>query len=136
MSTATRTALLLDGAWQLHLSDGTETIVDVPGAWTTQVAGEGDSHDTVRYVRSFTAEVAAGRRLVLCFGAVNHTATVVVNGVEIGTHAGAWEPFEFDVTDAMATGANTLEVVVSYPPRYGVDGETGFLEHPVGKQSW
>ena len=90
----------------------------------------------MRFTREFELASAPAERLVLCFGAVNHTASVRVNGREIGTHAGAWEPFEFDITDAAVTGINTLEVTVSYPPRFGTPEEPGFLEHPLGKQSW
>ncbi|MGM7678425.1 glycoside hydrolase family 2 protein [Microbacterium sp. A94] len=137
MSTAHRAAVSLDGAWLLHLPGESETHqVSVPGTWTTQVPGHGDSHETVRFQRALELHKQAGRRLVLCFGAVNHTALVRVNGNEIGTHIGAWEPFEFDITDAVVDGTNTLEVTVSYPPRYGSADEAGFLEHPLGKQSW
>lgn len=140
MSTASRSSLRLDGTWQLRLPDGSETSVEVPGAWTAQVDGYGDSHDAALYVRRFsvtdTDADGAADRLFLCFDAVNHTAVVRVNGVQVGTHAGAWEPFALDVTDAVTVGENTLEVEVSYPPRYGSADEPGFLEHPVGKQSW
>ncbi|MGP6170974.1 glycoside hydrolase family 2 protein [Microbacterium sp. A204] len=137
MLTAHRAAVSLDGAWLLHLpGDAESREVMIPGTWTTQVAGYGDSHETVRFEREFEVTSAPAGRLVLCFGAVNHTASVRVNGREIGTHSGAWEPFEFDITDAVSAGPNTIEVTVSYPPRFGSSSEPGFLEHPLGKQSW
>ncbi|MGM7697586.1 glycoside hydrolase family 2 protein [Microbacterium sp. A84] len=137
MSTAHRAAVSLDGAWILHLPGDTEAReVSVPGTWTTQVPGYGDSHESVRFERTFEAAPLQGQRVILRFGAVNHTADVRVNGIEVGSHSGAWEAFEFDITDAVTDGRNTVEVTVSYPPRYGSDVEAGFLEHPVGKQSW
>jgi hypothetical protein len=137
MFTAHRAAVSLDGAWLLHIPGNDQSQeVTVPGTWTTQVPGYGDSHETVRFVREFDLASAPAGRLVLCFGAVNHTASVWVNGQEVGTHSGAWEPFEFDITDAVIAGVNTVEVTVSYPPRFGTADEPGFLEHPLGKQSW
>lgn len=70
------------------------------------------------------------------FGAVNYAAKVVVNGTEVGQHTGAWTPFEFDVSDQLQAGTNTVEVTVSYPPMYGTETERGYLEIPHGKQSW
>lgn len=137
MSTALRAVISLDGDWKLHLPGDTGIrTVSVPGTWTTQVAGFGESHETVRFERSFDATVRPGRRVIVRFDAVNHTAVVRVNGIVVGEHVGAWEPFEFDVTDVVADGDNTLDVTVSYPPRYGSASEAGFLEHPLGKQSW
>ncbi|MCR2818000.1 hypothetical protein NQ166_04040 [Microbacterium sp. zg.Y1090] len=132
-----RRRLRLDGTWTLHLPDGATADVTVPGAWTAQIPGAGDAHDTVRYERRFDGEAAdAERRWVLRFDAVNHHARVVLNGILLGEHEGAWMPFEFDATAAMRAGENILEVTVSYPPRVGDDGEPGFLERPLGKQSW
>ncbi len=137
MSTALRAMISLDGDWKLHLpGDAGIRTVSVPGTWTTQVAGFGESHETVRFERSFDVTVRSDRRLIMRFEAVNHTAVVRVNGIVVGEHVGAWEPFEFDVTDVVVDGQNTLEVTVSYPPRYGSEAEAGFLEHPLGKQSW
>lgn len=137
MSTAPRPVRSLDGVWQLHVpGDAAIHDVLVPGAWTTQIPGHGDSHESVRYERSFHADVDSGGRLFLRFDAVNHAAHVQVNGVPVGSHEGAWEPFECDITDAVRPGPNTVEVTVSYPPRYGTAGEAGFLELPTGKQSW
>lgn len=135
---ACREVLSLDGDWSLQLPDGSSRTVRVPGSWTAQVDGYGDSHDTVRYERTFDWQptVEAERRQVLRFDAVNQTARVWLNGIFLGAHEGAWLPFEFDATEALAAGRNRVEVEVAYPPRLGTDEQPGFLEHPIGKQSW
>ena len=140
MTAPTRPRLSLDGQWDLEVQDDLGTAiahhrVEVPGAWTTQVPGAGDSHATVLYRRVFT-HAPTDAVTVLRFDGVNHHAAVTLNGTLLGEHAGAWEPFEFDATEALRAGENVLEVVVSYPPRFGVDGEPGYLEVPHGKQSW
>src|SRR5687767_14072596 len=54
------------------------------------------------YRRTFTVpEDRSTRRLLLHFGAVDWDATVWVNGNEVGSHRGGYDPFSFDVTDAL-----------------------------------
>ena len=67
--------------------------------------------------------------MLLHFGAVNWDAEVRVNGQRVGTHRGGFDPFSFDVTDALRSGAN--EVVVGVRNPLHVDHE---LAQPVGKQ--
>jgi len=45
---------------------------------------------------------AEGRRILLNFGAVDWDTTVWVNGKEVGNHKGGYDPFTFDITDAVA----------------------------------
>jgi hypothetical protein len=52
-----------------------------------------------------------GPRAWVRVGAAATEATVFVNGVEVGTHLGAWTPFEFEITDALRDDEeNELEV--------------------------
>lgn len=141
MSTSSRAIVSLDGMWDLTVlapdsSVGTTANVVVPGPWTTQIPGYGDSHDTVVYAREFTISPDATKRSYLRFAGVNYSATVNVNGVEVGSHTGSWTAFEFDVTEQLVDGTNRVEVTVAYPPRIGSPSELGFLEVPHGKQSW
>lgn len=53
-----------------------------------------------------------GSRLLLHFGAVDWDATVYVNGEEVGRHQGGFDPFTFDVTDALKD-SDSQEIVVS-----------------------
>jgi hypothetical protein len=80
------------------------------------------------YRRTFeTPKDAAGKRLLLHFGAVDWQATVWVNGKEIGAHQGGYDPFTFDITDALK-GDGTQEIVV------GVWDPTNDGPQPRGKQ--
>ena len=61
------------------------------------------------YRRTFEiAEAGRRQRLLLHFGAVDWQCTVWVNGQEVGEHTGGYDPFTFDITDALKDGANEL----------------------------
>jgi len=67
------------------------------------------------------------KRILLHFGAVDWQACVWVNGHKLGAHHGGYDPFTFDITDAL-NDTGTQEIVVSaYDPT-----DTGF--QPRGKQ--
>ncbi len=69
----------------------------------------------------------AGRRVLLHFGAVDWETTVWVNGREIGTHRGGYDPFSFDITDALnRTGEQEIVLAVWDPTDAGTQ--------PRGKQ--
>src|SRR5699024_10655579 len=52
----------------------------------------------------------AGQRVLLHFGAVDHDATVWVNGIEVARHRGGFSPFTADITDALDAGQGTVVV--------------------------
>ena len=45
--------------------------------------------------------IVKGKRLLLHFGAVDWRAEVWVNGKPVGKHEGGYDPFTFDITDAL-----------------------------------
>jgi hypothetical protein len=54
------------------------------------------------YRRTFvTPEMPKDGRLLLHFGAVDWEAVVSVNGQKVGEHRGGYDPFTFDITDAL-----------------------------------
>ena len=66
-----------------------------------------------QYRRSFaTPEIPAGSRAVLCFGGVKSAFRCWVNGAYAGFGKGSMLPVEFDVTDLLHPGQNTLAVEV------------------------
>jgi hypothetical protein len=82
------------------------------------------------YGRTFTVPKEWNRqRVLLHFGAVDWETAVFVNGKEVGTHRGGYDPFSFDITDALkdnATGEQELFVSVWDPTDAGAQ--------PRGKQ--
>jgi hypothetical protein len=83
------------------------------------------------YRRTFASDLAKQkgppRRLLLHFGAVNWESTVWVNGKELLTHKGGYDPFTIDVTDALKKeGEQELIVGVFNPVDAGAQ--------PRGKQ--
>jgi hypothetical protein len=69
--------------------------------------------DALWYRRTITVQKRDGKRYLLNFEAVDYQSTVWVNDVEVGRHTGGNLPFSFDVTDALASGENTLIVRVT-----------------------
>jgi len=66
-------------------------------------------------------------RILLHFGAVDWEATVSVNGQELGTHRGGYDPFTFDITDVLKK-QGPQEIILS------VWDPTNAGSQPRGKQ--
>lgn len=78
-----------------------------------------------------TLEVPAawkGERVRLHFGAVDWQTMVYVNGRLVGEHLGGYDPFSFDITDALKEGENELTLRVWDPTNEG--------DQPHGKQTF
>jgi hypothetical protein len=59
-----------------------------------------------------------GKQVILHFEAVDHDATIFVNGKKAGSHAGGYDSFSFNITPFLKKGNNTL-VVAAYDPNDG-----------------
>jgi beta-galactosidase/beta-glucuronidase len=68
-----------------------------------------------------------GRNVLLHFGAVDWETTVWVNGNELGTHRGGYDPFSLDITDALKQTSEQQIVVSVWDP-------TNAGTQPRGKQ--
>jgi len=67
-----------------------------------------------------------GQRVLLHFGAVDWDARVLVNGKEVGRHRGGYDPFSFDITDALKkSGAQELVLSVWDPTNAGTQPRGG-----------
>jgi hypothetical protein len=56
------------------------------------------------YKRTFAVPDAWTGRTLLHFGAVDWEAHVWINGKEVGSHQGGYDPFTFDITDSLQDG--------------------------------
>lgn len=102
---------LAEGRFRPDAAGFDQTIV-VPYPWESRLSGVADTsgHAVGWYRRQFAApEREAGQRVHLCFGAVDWSCRVWVNGLEVGGHAGGYTPFRLDITGALAA-RNTVVV--------------------------
>ncbi len=101
--------LSLNGPWQYAITreDGIPDKMDgriiVPFSPESELSGVGRSlraNELLWYTRplDLPEEFSEGR-VLLHFGAVDQTATVYLNGHELGTHTGGYTAFSFDITE-------------------------------------
>jgi beta-glucuronidase len=86
--------------------------LNVPGDWNSQDEKLLYYEGTVWYRRLFTYEKKPSSRVFLYFGAANYEAIVSLNGKMLGKHTGGFTPFQFEVTDLLKPGNNSLVVKV------------------------
>ena len=84
----------------------------VPFPVESAISGVMEHHDRLWYRRQFTVPAEwSGRRVMLHFGAVDYESEVFVNGKSMGMHEGGYDPFSYDVTDALS-GDGEQELIV------------------------
>ncbi len=107
----------LNGLWQYNIQPKAEdktparfagTIL-VPFAVESALSGVGKTvgKDSVLWYQRMVTVPASARkgRVLLHFGAVDWQCTVFVNGTEVGSHEGGYDPFSFDITGVCFKGA-------------------------------
>ncbi len=126
----------LNGLWQFAVAKDKEEPplgkkldeqILVPFPVESALSGVMKRADRVWYRRTFTRPKEWTGRTLLHFGAVDWEATVWLNGVKLGTHRGGYDPFSFDISEALR-GGGEQEVVV------GVWDPTDAGTQPRGKQ--
>ena len=90
----------------------TDKTLSVPGDWNTQRAELYYYEGTVWYRKRFDYKPKDDTRLFLHFAAVNYEAIVFINGKETGKHTGGFTPFNFEITDFVKSGENSIVVKV------------------------
>lgn len=122
----------LNGLWEYTIvEDGKATDTETWGkilvpfpveSALSGVAKRVAPNQTLWYMRTFTVPAdwrGNGQRVMLNFGAVDWHAKVKVNGKVVGEHKGGYDPFSFDVTEALKDGANQVTVEVKDPTDEG-----------------
>jgi hypothetical protein len=142
-----RKEISLNGEWESCLEDSVWMKVNVPHNWD-QYYGmrrlkHGNLHGSAWYKKYFDAPSDLnGKRCFLYFEGVGSYAAVYVNGKNVGSHKGGRTTFTLDITDALKSGKNLLEVKAEHPAMIsdlpwvcgGCSGEAGFSEgsQPLG----
>lgn len=114
----------LNGLWDYSIApknagapSGRDGQILVPFCVESSLSGVGrtfTSDDYLWYKTKFTVPSAwRGRRIMLNFEAVDWSAEVSVNGIQVGRHTGGYTHFSFDITPYLVRGSNALEVKVA-----------------------
>ncbi len=134
----------LNGIWQFEIDDGKSGkerglqnhgaalsgTINVPFCPESRLSGveHRDFMAAVWYKRTvFLSSDRLKGRVILHFGAVDHVASVYVNGEPAGTHRGGYVSFSLDVTPFVREGENEIAVCA--------EDETRSPLVPSGKQS-
>lgn len=123
----------LNGLWEYAIlgmdSAGTDKVqgkILVPFPPESALSGVGrrvGPDQTIHYRRTFEIPASwKGRRTLVHFGAVDWRCEVRVNGRDVGAHSGGYDPFSFDITDALNEGSNEIVVIAHDPTDTGGQG--------------
>lgn len=111
-----------DSGWERGLTTRELTgEILVPFAPESALSGVGhvDFMEAVWYRRTITVPGEwAGKKVLLHFGAVDHDATVWVNGVEVARHRGGFTPFTADLSGLAEPGEDAVLVVRARDSRH------------------
>jgi beta-galactosidase/beta-glucuronidase len=132
----------LDGDWEFALDrearwrhpaevtwDARIRVPFAPETAASGVAFEGASLAFWYRRRLEVPPLAAGERLWIHFGAVDHESTIWIDGRRVGGHEGGYAPFHVDATDALPPGGTCELVVRAFDDPHD-------LAKPRGKQAW
>ncbi|PZX12372.1 beta-galactosidase/beta-glucuronidase [Palleronia aestuarii] len=101
-------------------SDAEWTAVTLPHTWNAQDGSDGGDNyyrGDGWYKTTFdVTENLGDRRVFVQVGAANEIAEVFVNGTRVGTHAGGYSAFRFDLTDELVEGSNDIAIKVNNAP--------------------
>ncbi|MCU7552101.1 glycoside hydrolase family 2 [Chitinophagaceae bacterium LB-8] len=85
-------------------------VLKVPGDFNSQKSELTFFEGTVWYRKKFNYTIQNEKRLFLHFGAVNYIADVYLNGEKLGIHEGGFTPFQFEITNKVKSGINSIVV--------------------------
>ena len=95
----------------------------VPGDWNTQRESLMFYENPVWYQRYFSYYKRAKTRVFVYVGAAHYQSRIWLNGKKLGEHTGGFTAFNFEATDALNHGDNSLVVEVNNARR--ADGVPG-----------
>jgi len=97
--------------FEYSFEDGPQ--LKVPGDFNSQMPELTFFEGIVWYRKQFNYTIQNKKRLFLHFGAVNYIADVFLNGKKIGSHEGGFTPFQFEISDKVKNGLNSIVVKVN-----------------------
>lgn len=75
------------------------------------------------YTTTFEAVTDDEKAVYICFKGADYYAVVYINDICVGTHEGFFSPFEFEMTDVIKNGTNTVRIELYNDYIYGGEYE-------------
>ncbi|MBQ8260574.1 MAG: MFS transporter [Clostridia bacterium] len=107
----------LCGEWELSVISGEEIDlgkIKVPFPPESRISGierEKKNYEVYKYTKKFTLpEEMKGKRIIIHFGAVDQIFMLKIGEHNLDILAGGYLPVEFDITDYLTEGENTIQV--------------------------
>lgn len=114
----------LNGEWKYYVENepqsstyqyeftNDELTMNIPNNWYKEGVNHGG---VVWFQKSFENTLDRDKKHFLYFKGVDYLCDIWLNDKFIGSHKGYFQHFEFDITDALKSGENTLKVKVNSP---------------------
>ncbi len=117
---ARRDPIILNGEWDYAIRQQGEAIGSYDGKIMVPFSPESAASGVLRvlepgqvlYYRRTLSLAAVSPHFLLHFDAVDHEATLTVNGHYVGCHRGGYLPFSFDIAPYLAAGENEICLAV------------------------
>ncbi len=104
---------VIEERWdRVEYNFNTSAEIKVPGDWNSQDRMLLYYEGSVWYRTTFDYNVNGDNKLFIYFGAANYQTDVYINGQKVGQHLGGFDPFNFDITNAVKPKGNSLVVRV------------------------
>jgi beta-glucuronidase len=94
--------------YEYSFDEGPE--LEVPGDFNSQLPELNYFESSVWYKKTFSYQLQKNKRLFIHFGGINYKADVYFNNEKIGSHEGGFTPFQFEITNKVKDGLNSLIV--------------------------
>ncbi len=88
-------------------------VLNVPGDFNTQLPELNYYEGSVWYKKNFIFKKVPDKRVFLYFGAANYKTDAYLNSQTLGSHEGGFTPFQFEITDKIKDGQNSVIVRVN-----------------------
>lgn len=103
----------LNGKWNFQvLGQAAKHPINVPGEWEMQGFTVNDGETAIYSLKLDIPADWKEQRIKVRFDGVSSHALVKVNNIKVGEHEGSFVPFEVDITNALKTNNNLLQVEV------------------------
>jgi len=87
--------------------------LNVPGDWNSQKPELLYYEGTIWYKKTFHYHKKEDKKTFIYFGGANYNVDAYLNNKKLGSHEGGFTPFQFEVTDKIEEGENSIIVRVN-----------------------